>query len=336
MQTYLLDLLQCPACREALEWQITAQEGDRIETAEATCPGCHGTYPVREGIGWFLMPDLPREDLWEELDSQLIQYLGRHLALKRKLLETPIEALNPADQFFRALVLEAEGRLDEAAAVEKLAHTGLYTVAYQTCWQNQVDFVIRRLGSGRGPVVDLASGRGYLVERLARELGRPIVTTDFSPQVLRRNRRWLENIGLYDRVSLLAFDVRRTPFRDKAVETLTTNLGLPNIEEPGGLLTELARITAGQFLAISHFYSSDDQANGQAIRQAHLEMLVYWDQTRRAFEGAGWRATLLNRCRGEARPTPVSAILDGAGIDGLPVAPTELEWGVLRAEPAKS
>lgn len=62
-------------------------------------------------------------------------------------------------------------------------------------------------------------------------------------------------------------------------------------------------------------------------------MMFYTDQTRWAFEGAGWHVALLTCCRGEARPTPVSAILDGAGIDGLPVAPTELEWGVLRGEP---
>lgn len=234
------------------------------------------------------------------------------------------------------MVLEAEGQLVEAAAVEKLAHKGLYTATYRQCWRSQVDFVLRQLADGRGPVVDLASGRGYLVERLARELERPIVATDFSLQVLRRNRRWLASVGLYEQVSLLAFDARRTPFRARAVETLTTNLGLPNIRGPGELLPELARITAGQLLAISHFYPPEDEVNGQVIRQAGLEMMVYREQALGAFEEAGWRVAVLNSCRGEAQPTPVSAILDGAGIDGLPVAVTELEWGVLRGERARS
>ena len=91
---------------------------------------------------------------------------------------------------------------------------------YTKCWDRQVDYVIERLSTTDGSVVDLASGRCYLVERLVRRLKRPVAATDFSPGVLRRNRRWLASIGLYERVSLLAFDVRRTPFKDEAVETL--------------------------------------------------------------------------------------------------------------------
>ena len=35
-------------------------------------------YPVREGIGLFLLPDLPRNDLWEQAESQLSRYLREH------------------------------------------------------------------------------------------------------------------------------------------------------------------------------------------------------------------------------------------------------------------
>jgi len=71
MQTYLLNMLECPACHGALEWHITEYRGDRIEAANALCVTCGAVYPVREGIALFLTPDLPREDLWEQVDSQL-------------------------------------------------------------------------------------------------------------------------------------------------------------------------------------------------------------------------------------------------------------------------
>jgi len=35
---------------------------------------------------------------------------------------------------------------------------------------------------------------------------------------------------------------------------------------------------------------------------------------------------------GAAQPTPKSEVLEGASVDGLPVAPTDLEWCVLRAQ----
>jgi hypothetical protein len=179
--------------------------------------------------------------------------------------------------------------------------------------------------------VDLASGRGVLVERLARELQRPIVATDFSPRVLRRDRRWLEFRGLGDWVSLLTCDARRTPFQSGAIETLTTNLGLPNVREPGDVLRELRRITAGTFLAVSHFYPADDQANAAAIRQAGLAAFLFRDAALAQFAAAGWPVEMVNQYVGPACPTPTGVVLEGAGIDSLPVAATELEWCVLVA-----
>lgn len=75
MHGYLIEMLECPACHSELAWTVAERCGDRIETAEARCTACDVVYPVREGIGTFLTPDLPREDLWEQVDSQLMQHL---------------------------------------------------------------------------------------------------------------------------------------------------------------------------------------------------------------------------------------------------------------------
>jgi uncharacterized protein YbaR (Trm112 family) len=331
MHEYLIEMLECPACRGELVWEIAERQKDRIETAEARCGTCDVVYPVREGIGLFLTPDLPRDDLWERVDSQLMQHLREHPEVERRLMDVPLETLAPADQFFRAMVLEERGEYAEVKRAEELADEGVYTSEVRACRDSQFEYVLERLSIADGPVVDLASGRCYLVEKLARELQRPIVATDFSPRVLRRDRPWLEFLDLYDQVSLLAFDARRTPFKDGAVGTLTTNVGLPNIEQPGDLLQELHRIVAGTFLAIHHFYPEDDEANADLIREVGLDTLLFRRSALECFAEAGWQVEATNICAGKARPTPTGVVLEGVGIDGLPVAETVLEWCVLVA-----
>jgi uncharacterized protein YbaR (Trm112 family) len=331
MHTYLLEMLECPACHGELEWTVLEKNGDRIETAEARCQACAATYPIREGIGLFLTSESQRNDLWEQMDSGLTQYLREHPEVERQLTDVPLDTLAPADQFFRAHVLEARGNYLEARAVETTANKGLYTPEQINCWDSEQEYVIQWLSTAEGPIIDLASGRCYLVEELARKLNCPVVATDFSPRVLRGNRKRLQSLGLYDRVSLLAFDARHTPFRDGTVATLTTNLGLPNIEEPGNLLAELRRIVKGEFLAISHFYPEDDEVNAKVIHEAKLDPLLYRRSALRHFAEAGWHVEMKNVRVAKAEPTPPSVNLEGARPDGLPVAGTNLEWCVLLA-----
>jgi uncharacterized protein YbaR (Trm112 family) len=333
MRAYLVPMLECPVCHAELDWAIGECTAERILAAHIRCRTCGAGYAVQDGIGLFRTPDLPSggQDLWQGVESQLMQYLHQHPDVERRLMQGPLDGLGPADQFFRALVLEERGYYLAAGAAEESAQAGLYTSEYLACWNSQVEYVIERLAAADGPVVDLASGRCYLVERLAQRLDRPIVASDFSPSVLRRDRRRLEALGLYRQVSLLAFDARRTPFRTGIVKTLTTNLGLPNIPEPGDLLGELRRIVGGVFLAISHFYPEADEANRQMIRSAKLETLSFRRTAVEAFTAAGWQVDIANACPGHALPTPAAAVLEGASIDRLPVAETTLDWCVLVA-----
>ncbi|MBC7264834.1 MAG: hypothetical protein H5T64_10845 [Chloroflexi bacterium] len=195
MYTYLMDMLECPRCHSELEWDITERRDGRIETAEARCMACASTYPIREGIGVFLTPDLPRDDLWEQVDSQLTLYLRQHPDVERQLMGAPLETLAPADQFSRALLLDERGEYAQAKATAEQALTGIYTPDYLACSESQIRQAMERLSTAPGPIVDLATGLGRLMEEMARRLHQPIVATDFSPRVLRRNRRRLESFG---------------------------------------------------------------------------------------------------------------------------------------------
>lgn len=336
MHTYLIEMLECPDCHGELEWSITERRGNRIEMAEARCVVCAAVYPVREGIGVFLAPDLPRDDLWEQMDSHLAKHLREHPEVERQLLDVPLEALAPADQFFRALILDERGEYAQAKVAADVARSGVYTPEYLACSDRQIEYALEYLSVSDGPIVDLASGMGHLVEQMARRLTQPIVATDFSPRMLRRDRRRLEFFGLYDRVSLLAFDARRTPFKDGAVKTLTTYQGLPNIREPGNLLHELRRTVSELFLALSIFFPEDDEANTAAIGEMGLSDLLFRRSALKCFAKAGWQVEVVNSCFGKARPTPTGVVLEGASIDTLPVAETTLEWCVILATRATS
>lgn len=320
MHHYLVDMLVCPACHGDLAWTVSERDQHYIETAEARCTDCEAVYPVRQGIGLFLTPDLPRNDLWSQVDSGLIQYLREHPAVERQLLDAPPESLAPADQFFRVMVLETHGEYTAAAALEELANSRIYTQETLACHKSQIQFVLERL-----------SGPGGLAIKLARDLNRPVVVTDFSPLVLKHNRRRLEFLKLHEWVSLLAFDARRTPFKSGAIPTLTTNLGLPNIHESGNLLRELRRVVAGTFLAVSHFYPDDDQTNREASLKHGIGAMLFRESALAQFVTSNWQVEVANVCTAPARPTPKSALFEGATIDALPVAETVLEWCVLVA-----
>lgn len=332
MHSYLIQMLECPVCHNQLDWTIIERSDKRILTADICCQACHATYVVRDGISLFLPPNVSRDDLWQQADNQLTQYLRQHPDVERRLMQSSLDTLSPADQFFRALALEERGNYAEAKAIEDLSNAGSYTSEYLTCWNNQVNYVIEELTLSDGPIIDIASGRCYLVEQLAQRLRHPIVASDFSPRVLQQDRRRLEWRGVYDRISLLAFDARLTPFKTGMIKTLTTNLGLANIREPGDLLRELRRIGCGKFLAISHFYPENDDANAQKISELGLATLLFRRSALEYFANTGWEVEVVNSCFGKARPTPIGVVLEGASIDTLPVAETMLEWCTLMAK----
>ena len=331
MKEYLVDMLCCPVCHEELGWSVEEKLDDHIEAGVAVCEECGASYPIRDGIGLFLTDELKRDDLWEEVDSALTLHLCEHPKLDAQLMEVPLESLGPADQLFRAMVLEERGDFAEAKLAEDSAHEGLYIQEYLRCWQLQMDTLIEVVKDSSGPIVDLASGRCYLVGKLIGQTNAPIIASDFSPRVLRRNRHWLQFNGYYDRVSLIAFDARMTPFRDRSIETLTTNLGVPNIRGTGDLFGELRRIVSGRFLAISHFFPEDD-GNREVIEQFALGDAVYKARLVEKMSAAGFEVDTGVPCVGKASPTPVGVVLEGMPVDGLPVERTEYEWCVVEGK----
>jgi SAM-dependent methyltransferase len=216
---------------------------------------------------------------------------------------------------FRSFVLEERGDFEGARAAAP-SMSELYTPEMNACRQEAFDALLAKLD---GPVVDLASGRCLLLELMDV----PAVATDVSPMVLNRAKER----GIASEV--LAFDARQTPFADGAVETMTTFLGLANVEDPGPLFSELPRVVRGRLLAIHMLYPLGD-ANAEAIETMRLERLLYREPFLDGLATAGWAVEVVFECRARALPTPVGDVLEAA-IDGLPAAPTEIDWVVVEA-----
>ena len=331
MQKYLVEILECPKCHGKLDWNITEQSLERIEVAEAYCQDCSSAYPVRDGIGVFLTTDLKRNDLWEQSDNGLEQFLKQYPELEERLMDVPLETLSPVDQHYRGVILNDRGDTEAARIAFGISNKGLYSEDTIQCIDSQMNYLINEVSQSDSPIVDLASGVCGLVSKMLKDLPNLIVVTDFSPSVLVKNRKRLMEQGLYDRVSLLAFDARQTPFATDSISLLTTHAGLNNIQNPGNLLEELYRIVNGKLLAISSFYPEDDKKNGKVIEAGGLAEMSYRDKLLQNCHNAGWVVEVRNACSIKTIPAPPGVVLEGARVDGLPVQSTDLEWCVLSA-----
>ncbi len=93
----------------------------------------------------------------------------------------------------------------------------------------------------------------------------------------------------------------------------------------------MACTTRSACLPLTRDVPEQDEANARRIGELGLETLLFRGTTLESLTSAGWQVAVVNACLGKARPTPTSIVLEGTGIDSLPVAETTLEWCVLLA-----
>ncbi len=331
MHKSLERLLVCPACHGTLRWEVSRKSGPELEEGVAKCRTCPATYPVHQGIAAFLTGGKLPEELWEDTSSQIEEFVRTEPEKVRLLLESPVETMNPADLFFRGLILEDRGQYEPAKLARDRALAGSYSAEQRACVRSQMDFVQREVARSASPVIDLASGMGALLEVLLPGATQHFVATDVSPRVLVHDRAVLAPLARDGGLSFLAFDARHTPFADGSVPTMVTYAGRANIRDPGELLKELRRVVSGRLLAIGLFYPEEPGPNADSIRQLKLEALMYRESALRQFRDAGFNVEVENSQNVLARPTPRGVILQGVGIDSLPVVDSQVEWGTLIA-----
>ncbi|SHK54744.1 Methyltransferase domain-containing protein [Hathewaya proteolytica DSM 3090] len=330
MKKIFEDMLQCPKCHGQLQWNICEESESRIINAEVTCSQCGAKYEVKDEIGIFLTPDLQRNDYWEQGKGGLHEYLDSEPLKKEEFLSTDEDKLSPGDYWGKLFYIEEEKNYKKAHEMYRMALKKIYTTELMEAWDSQQTYVLKQLKGTTAPIVDIASGRAYFAELLLKNLPNEIMATDFSPTVLMRDKQYFQVNGMYDKLSLVAFDARRTPFKDNSVEYMTSNVGISNIENAGDVVKELHRICGKMFMPIMIFFKEQDTVHIDFMKKAGMESLATEKNALSYFSSQPWNCSVENSIDAHVKPTPTGVILDVLKIDGLPLEDTVDEYCVLK------
>ncbi len=322
-------ILCCPDCHEDLQWNIHEASERRIVHADATCNGCSRNYTVRKDIAFFLLDASSHDDLWKVVDSQLARALKENPEYEERLMNSDLSMLNPADKFLRASILDERGHYELARTIREQASEQLYTPSYNEQYGAKKKELEMLLGQEEGMIIDLASGMAGLAE-LFSDLGNPTVFSDVSPSILFKNRMRLQYFGLYDNASLMAFDVKSMPFRDRSVSVFTSNIGLTNIRNSRSFVKELSRCLKGRAYFIAFFFPDNEDANADLLNQMDMD-LAFQDRLEET-AGEYLDVDILAPVSAELKPTVKSEIFN-IGIDALPVEPTTITWAIVKFKP---
>jgi SAM-dependent methyltransferase len=95
---------------------------------------------------------------------------------------------------------------------------------------------------GGSLVLDVACGTGIDVVRLA-EAGYRVIGMDLSPGMVAIAQRKVRALGLSERAFVCVANARRLPLRDARFDAALICAALHHMQDPAGVLSELARVT---------------------------------------------------------------------------------------------
>lgn len=331
MHKSIKELLECPSCRGELEWNILKEDKERIIDAEILCKECGAKYEVRDEIAVFLTPDLYRNDLWEKGESQIGKFFKENKDVLENLINTEVDDLNGADLWYLASYYEINEDFDKSIPLFEKAFKKVYAPKFLEAWENSRKYIIDNVKEDE-LVVDIASGKGYLIKEMLERIPNKIVATDFSPTILIRNKKYFKKIGLYDNLSLMSFDARRTPFKKESVDLLTSNIGLSNVENSGKLAEEIYRIVKDRTLFYFQFLDESDQKHMDLLKKYGVQDMNVKSLCSKVFDKTKLKYTFENSIVVKIEPTPVGEIVSGAEIDGIPIHPVNCECTILHGK----
>lgn len=278
------------------------------------------------------MSDNPK-DSWEENKSGLALFFEEHPEVVRALDEAGSDSLNGADLAAKSALYQSRGLFKEAAELFRDAWRKCYPAEYIRAFEAELDFIAGELAGCPGPVTDIASGRGMLVEKLLEKTGAPITATDISQSVLMSHlgARFPEEVKS-GRLTLTPCDAGALPFPDGSLPAVTTCLGLQNIPGPERAVRELRRACGGKLYALCMFFPDDDRENQEAAARLGLEGAYSKKELIGLLERCGWRVSCHEGPANKLPPTPVGVVVPGAGFDALPVAETEARFVTMVCE----
>jgi uncharacterized protein YbaR (Trm112 family) len=325
MLKFLKPLMICPLCKGELIWTVTSENVNHITEAKIECSSCHEKYFIEDSVACFLIGYDKSNDNWQIGDDYLSIFFSEHPEIKYKLLKTPVEKLNAADLYTRASLLKEMNDNEEAERLGKLGYEKAYTEQYKNAIQSQIDYVLQQLKHTKGFVVDIASGSCTLVDKLLEQTMLDVIATDISFNIMKKAHNKEIKKGYEDRSTFIAFDAAQSPFRNTVIPIMTTFAGLQNILKPDDIVLELKRICTNRFYSISSFCPESDSVNKEVLEKIGIDKMWIKERNISEFKRNDWDVDIENSIIAEVKPTPMGEIVEGVGIDGIPVADSQFE-----------
>jgi len=329
MFNFLKEILICPECYEELIWEITDATKIHIMEAKIKCGNCAKIYAAKNGVGCFVDYQDSSDDSWERAENWLKNFTAENPDIIKKLMTADIEKLNAADIMIRSMLNKIEENHEEAERLNKLCNQKAYKEETLKAGYAQADYIINALKNEKDFILDVASGQGTLISKFLENTDVCVVSSDISFNVLKKAKESAEKDGFGDRVSYIAFDLKKSPFKNKSVKTITTYVGLQNIENPEKIFGELRRICGGKLYSACVFCCEDNIVNRKDLENDGLDKTWIKNKYIEEFNNAGFVSVVENSIITLDDPTPVGKIMQGVKIDGFPVEPGNFERAVV-------
>jgi len=319
MFNFLKDILICPECHGELLWEITDENNTNVIEAEAKCCDCKKIYPVKNGIGCFVQYENDSDDNWARGENWLKNLIADNPDIREKIMNTAIDEMNAADIMIKSMICKIEGNHSEATALNKIWRKKAYKEESSAASSAQIEYIVNSLKDEKDFILDIASGSGRLVSEFLEKTDKLIVSSDISFNIMQQAKKIAEQNGFGDRVSYIAFDLNKSPFRDKSVKIITTFVGLQNISYPEKIFGEIRRICGGKLYSACVFCCEDNIVNLKALEEGGLDKTWVKSKYIDEFDRAGFTSVIENSIITLDEPTPVGEIVKGVKIDGFPV-----------------
>ena len=329
MFNFLKEILICPECHGELIWDITNENNIHIIEAKVKCDNCAKIYAVKNGVGRFVDYEDNSDDSWQTIDNWLKNFTAENPEIKEKLMTTDIEKLNAADIMIRSMINKVEGNHDEAEKLNKICNQKAYKEETIKAGQAQLGYIVNALKNEKDFILDVASGRGVLVSKFLENTDTCIVSSDISFNVLEKAKESAEKEVFDNRISYIAFDLNKSPFKDKSVQAITTYVGLQNINNPEKIFAELRRICGGKLYSACVFCCEDNVVNHKALENDKLDKTWIKSKYIEEFNKVGFKSVVENAIITLDEPTPVGEIMQGVKIDSFPIEPGNFERAVV-------
>lgn len=285
MHIKLIEQLICPVCKKELQWNILQRNNVHIIEGFAKCFRCETTYPVKDGIAVFLPGKWQNVKIWER-SERIVSSKRGVFAENQSATEEKLNSHSANEILVKICLRNEQGEVSNEELYDEYMKTkGMPDTLYklsllaQKC-ANEVD--------DSDYVLDFASGKCILAGMLADLKKCCIIISDINPIIVLQSKLELEKYNCHENLSFMAFDIKKCPFKDKSIHTITTLLGLQNIVPYIGVMEEINRI-ADIFFNISAYLTEKLPSNIQVLDKFHMTDVWVKDKFKIITDQLGWQ-----------------------------------------------